>query len=283
MSTYLIGDIQGCDAALGQLMDHIDFSPSRDTLYLLGDLVNRGPHSAQVLRRCMALGDAIKPLLGNHDLHLLAHAHGIRKAGRRDTLQSILEAPDCTELLRWIAQQPLARYLESTQGQRLLMVHAGVLPQWTLKETLELANEVHMHIKGDGLIPFLQQMYGNHPNAWNAQLTGADRLRVIVNALTRIRFCTPQGQMDFESSESADAAPSGLVPWFECPDRRTAQDMVAFGHWSTLGLINQTQLMALDTGCIWGGCLTAMELGSDFTERHMHQVRCEQAQKPGNS
>lgn len=281
MSTYLVGDIQGCDDALTRLMAHIDFSPSRDTMYLLGDLVNRGPQSAQVVRRCMDLGDAIKPLLGNHDLHLLAHAHGVRKAGRRDTLQSILEAPDCTQLLHWIAQQPLARYLDNQKGQRLLMVHAGVLPQWTIEETLDLANEVHMHIKGGGLIAFLQQMYGNLPAEWNENLTGADRLRTIVNALTRIRFCTPHGKMDFESSESADAAPAGLIPWFECPERKTAQDMVAFGHWSTLGLINQPRLMALDTGCIWGGCLTAMELGSDFTERRLHQVHCEQAQKPG--
>lgn len=250
-------------------------------MFLLGDLINRGSESPEVLRRCMQLGDAVKPLLGNHDLHLLASAYGIRKPGRRDTLQSILEAPDRNALLQWVAQQPLARYLENSQGQRLLMVHAGVLPQWTLEETLQYANEVHEKVKGPGLPEFLQHMYGNTPNQWNAALTGADRLRVIVNALTRIRFCTADGIMDFESTESANAAPPGLMPWFDCPERQTAQDMVAFGHWSTLGLLNRTHLMALDTGCIWGGCLTALELGSDFQERIVHQIHCEQTQKPG--
>ena len=281
MSTYLVGDIQGCNSAFEKLLIQINFSPSRDSLYVLGDLVNRGPQNVQVIRRCMALCDAVKPLLGNHDLHLLAHAHGIRKAGRRDTLQDILDAPDRHALLDWIAQQPLARYLESGSGQQLLMVHAGILPQWGLEETLQLANEVHQHLKGDGLIPFLQQMYGNYPDQWQHQLQGADRLRVIVNALTRIRFCSQEGRMDFESSESADAAPTGLMPWFECPDRKTASNIVAFGHWSTLGLINRPNIMALDTGCIWGGCLTAIELGSNFSERILHQVHCEQAQKPG--
>lgn len=281
MSTYLIGDIQGCDSALDRLLKKIDFSPSRDTLYLLGDLINRGPESVQVLRRCMALGDAVKPLLGNHDLHLLATAHGVRKPGKRDTLQSILSAPDHLVLLQWVSQQPLARYLESATGQRLLMVHAGVLPQWSLEDTLRLADEVHQKIRGQDLGDFLKNMYGNHPDQWNNELKGADRLRVIVNALTRIRFCSPDGIMDFESSESADAAPAGLMPWFECPDRQTAHDMIAFGHWSTLGLINRPNIIALDTGCVWGGCLTALEIGSDFHERSIHQIGCEQAQKPG--
>ena len=245
MPTYLIGDIQGCDSAFEQLLQHISFSPSRDTLYLLGDLINRGPASAEVLRRCMCLGDAVKPLLGNHDLHLLA------------------------------------RYLQSPRGQRLLMVHAGVLPQWSLEQALELADEVHQQIKGDALPDFLQHMYGNLPDRWSEQLTGSERTRVIVNALTRIRFCTADGRMDFESSESADAAPEGLMPWFECPQRQTAQDMIAFGHWSTLGLLNRPKLMGLDTGCIWGGCLSAMEIGADFQERQLHQIHCEQAQKPG--
>lgn len=281
MSTYLIGDIQGCDSAFEQLLQHISFSPSRDTLYLLGDLINRGPASAEVLRRCMRLGDAVKPLLGNHDLHLLASAYGVRKSGKRDTLQNILNAPDRADLLHWVAQQPLARYLQSPRGQRLLMVHAGVLPQWSLEQALELADEVHQQIKGDALPDFLQHMYGNLPDRWSEQLTGSERTRVIVNALTRIRFCTADGRMDFESSESADAAPEGLMPWFECPQRQTAQDMIAFGHWSTLGLLNRPKLMGLDIGCIWGGCLSAMEIGADFQERQLHQIHCEQAQKPG--
>ena len=281
MSTYLIGDIQGCDSALEKLLHQISFSPSRDTLYLLGDLINRGPESAEVLRRCMQLGDAVKPLLGNHDLHLLASAYGVRKPGKRDTLQSILNAPDRSDLLHWVSQQPLARCLESASGQRLLMVHAGVLPQWSLADTLALAGEVHQQIKSDALPEFLMHMYGNTPNQWDAHWVGADRLRVIVNALTRIRFCSADGVMDFESSESADAAPAGLIPWFECPERKTMNDIIAFGHWSTLGLINRPNLMALDTGCVWGGCLSAMEISNDFAERHLHQIHCEQAQKPG--
>lgn len=281
MSTYLIGDIQGCHSALEQLLQKISFSPSRDTVYVLGDLINRGPASAEVLRRCIQFGDAIKPLLGNHDLHLLATAYGVRKPGKRDTLQSILNAQDRNDLLHWVSQQPLTRYLESPSGQRLLMVHAGVLPQWTLEEVLQLSDEVHQIVKGKSLPDFLQHMYGNTPKQWSHQLMGADRTRVIVNALTRIRFCTADGEMDFESSESADAAPEGLMPWFECPNRQTAGDILAFGHWSTLGLLNRPNLMALDTGCIWGGCLTAIELGNDFTERKVHHVHCEQAQKPG--
>lgn len=229
----------------------------------------------------MHAGDAIKPLLGNHDLHLLASAYGVRKPGRRDTLQSILDAPDRQDLLHWVAQQPLARHLENPNGQHLLMVHAGVLPQWSLKDCLQLAEEVHQLIQGDGLPDFLSHMYGNLPDRWNDQLTGHERMRVIVNAFTRIRFCTADGVMDFDSSESADAAPPGLMPWFECPDRKTQNITIAFGHWSTLGLVNRTNLMALDTGCIWGGCLSAMELGSDFQERQLHQIACEQAQKPG--
>lgn len=281
MSTYLIGDIQGCDSAFSQLLTQLSFSPSRDTLFLLGDLINRGPQSVEVLRRCMQLGDAVKPLLGNHDLHLLATAHGIRQAGKRDTLQTILNAPDRNELLDWVAQQPLTRYLTSPQGQQLLMVHAGVLPQWTLQDALQLSDEVHQQIKGKDRHEFLLHMYGNTPAQWSDALTGADRLRVIVNALTRLRFCTADGTMDFESTESAEAAPEGLMPWFECPHRKTADDTIAFGHWSTLGLLNRPRLMALDTGCIWGGCLTALELGADFSERTVHQVHCEQAQKPG--
>jgi bis(5'-nucleosyl)-tetraphosphatase (symmetrical) len=278
--TYLIGDIQGCDSAFDQMLQKIAFSPSRDTLYVLGDLINRGPESAEVLRRCIKLGDAVKPLLGNHDLHLLASAHGIRKPGKRDTLQSILDAPDRSNLLHWISQQPLARCIESVTGQRLLMVHAGVLPQWSLKDTLTLADEVHQQVKSNALPAFLQSMYGNLPNQWSDELVGAEKLRVIVNALTRIRFCSPEGMMDFEHSESAAAAPAGLIPWFECPERQTANDIIAFGHWSTLGLMNRPHLMALDTGCVWGGCLTAMEIGSDFTERHLHQVHCDPAQTP---
>ena len=280
MALYCIGDIQGCDSALGRLLDLIGFSASRDTVYLLGKLVNRGPDSAAVLRRCMAHGDALRPLLGNHDLHLLAAAHGARKPSRRDTLASILEAPDRDALLQWLRLQPLARQ-HVYGGTPLLMVHAGVLPAWTAAETLDLADEVHRVLQSADLPAFLQQMYGNTPDHWNASLTGPDRLRVIVNALTRLRFCSAQGVMDFDSTESASAAPPGLMPWFDVPGRSTADTLIAFGHWSTLGWLNRPHCLGLDTGCVWGGCLSAVRFGSSLDVRELLQVRCEQAQAPG--
>ena len=280
MALYCIGDIQGCDSALERLLDLIGFSASRDTVYLLGDLVNRGPDSAAVLRRCMAHGDALRPLLGNHDLHLLAAAHGARKPSRRDTLASILEAPDRDALLQWLRLQPLARQ-HVYGGTPLLMVHAGVLPAWTAAETLDLADEVHRVLQSADLPAFLQQMYGNTPDHWNASLTGPDRLRVIVNALTRLRFCSAQGVMDFDSTESAGAAPPRAMPWADVPGRCAAVPLIAFGHWSTLGWLNRPHCLGLDTGCVWGGCLSAVRFGSSLDERELLQVRCEQAQAPG--
>ena len=280
MALYCIGDIQGCDAALDRLLDTIGFSPSRDTVYLLGDLVNRGPDSAAVLRRCMRHGDAIRCLLGNHDLHLLAAAHGARKPSRRDTLGTVLDAPDRAALLDWVRQQPLAR-THMHAGQTLLMVHAGVLPTWTAAETLAYADEVHAVLRGPDLPDFLHAMYGNIPDRWSDALTGTDRLRVIVNALTRLRFCSADGVMDFVSTESASAAPPGLMPWFDVPGRRTAGTLMAFGHWSTLGWLNRSDLLGLDTGCVWGGCLSAVRFGATLAERELLQVHCEQAQAPG--
>ncbi len=280
MALYCIGDIQGCDQALGRLLETVDFSPSRDTAYLLGDLVNRGPDSAAVLRRCLAHDGALQAVLGNHDLHLLAVAHGAREPGRRDTLAPLLHAPDREGLLGWLRQQPLARML-TLNGERLLMVHAGVLPSWTVDQTLDLAREVQTVLRSSDLPNFLRAMYGNHPAQWNDQLQGTERLRVIVNALTRLRFCSPEGIMDFDSSESASAAPPGLLPWFDVLGRQTAEALVAFGHWSTLGWVNRPDLLALDTGCIWGGCLTAVRFGTTLAERERLQVHCEQAQAPG--
>lgn len=282
MATYLIGDVQGCNDSLGLLLDAIAFSPSRDTAYLLGDIVNRGPDSIGALRRCIAHEGSLHVLLGNHDLHLLATAFGVRRPGKRDTMHPILAAPDKHYLLGWVAQQPLARSLKDERGQRLLLVHAGVLPQWSMDDALAYAAEVQDVLRGPWLIDFLQHMYGNTPVRWNDALRGHDRLRTITNALTRLRFCTPGGAMDFECAESAAAAPPGLVPWFECPHRRTADVMVAFGHWSTLGLLNRANLMALDTGCVWGGCLSAMEISpEDFLVRRLHQISCPQSQRPG--
>ena len=280
MALYCIGDIQGCDNALQRLLEHMDFSPSRDTAYLLGDLVNRGPDSVAVLRRCIAAGDALRCVLGNHDLHLLATAYGVRKPSRRDTLTDVLQAPDRNALLDWLRQQPLAR-CHTLANEPLLMVHAGVLPTWSLEDTLALAGEVHAVLRGPDFPDFLQQMYGNTPDRWSDALTGAARLRVIVNALTRLRFCSPEGAMDFDSAENADAAPAGLLPWFEVPGRRTGHTLVAFGHWSTLGRLNQPQVLGLDTGCVWGGCLSAVRFGATLAEREHLHVDCVQAQKPG--
>ena len=280
MALYCIGDIQGCDSALERLLDVIDFSASRDTVYLLGDLVNRGPDSAAVLRRCMAASGALQCLLGNHDLHLLASAYGVRSPSRRDTLASVLDAPDRTALLDWLRQQPLARQ-HRLGGQSLLMVHAGVLPAWSAQDALALADEVHAVLRSADILDFLQQMYGNTPDHWSDSLTGTERLRVIVNALTRLRFCTPEGVMDFASSDSADAAPPGMLAWFDVPGRRSADTLVAFGHWSTLGWLERPNVIGLDTGCVWGGCLSAVRFGTTLAERELLQVRCEQAQKPG--
>ena len=280
MAIYCIGDIQGCDSALGRLLDTIGFSDSRDTVYLLGDLVKRGPHSAAVLRRSMRHGDAIRCLLGNHDLHLLAAAAGARKPSRRDTLASVLDAPDREALLDWVRQQPLAR-AHTHAGQTLLMVHAGVLPAWSAADTLAYADEVQAVLRSPELPAFLQAMYGNTPDRWSDSLTGTDRLRVIVNALTRLRFCSADGVMDFESTESASAAPPGLMPWFDVPGRRTAGTVMAFGHWSTLGWLTRSDLLGLDTGCVWGGCLRAVRFGATLADRELLQVHCEQAQAPG--
>ena len=280
MALYCIGDVQGCDGALQRLLDHMAFSPSRDTAYLLGDLVNRGPDSAAVLRRCMAADGALRPLLGNHDLHLLATAHGVRKPSRRDTLDGVLHAPDSTALLDWLRQQPLA-HAHTHANQTLLMVHAGVLPAWSVADTLALAAQVQAVLRGPEFVAFLHQMYGNTPDHWRADLAGADRLRVVVNALTRLRFCSADGVMDFDSTESAQAAPPGLLPWFDVPGRRTAGTLVVFGHWSTLGWLDRPDALGLDTGCVWGGCLSAVRFGATLAERERLQVQCPQAQKPG--
>ncbi len=280
MAIYCIGDVQGCDSALARLLEQIDFSSSRDTVYLLGDLVNRGPASADVLRRCMRLGDSVRVLLGNHDLHLLAAAHGARKLSRRDTLDAVLQAPDREALLQWLRQQPLARRLRHGDGD-LLMVHAGVLPAWTADDAMACAGEVEAVLRSPELPDFLHAMYGNAPDRWSDGLQGTDRLRVIVNALTRLRFCSPEGVMDFDSTESAAQAPQGLLPWFDVPGRRTENTLLAFGHWSTLGWMNRPQLLGLDTGCVWGGCLSAVRFGTTLAEREHLQVHCEQAQVPG--
>ena len=255
MALYLIGDIQGCDEALARLLARIDFSPSRDTLYVLGDLVNRGPANADVLRRLMRLGSSAHCLLGNHDLHLLAVSQGVRPLNPQDTVSDVLDAPDAAELLRWLRHRPMALQLG-----RVLMVHAGVLPSWDAAQTLSLAGEVEAVLRSDDWHRFMPQMYGGLPNQWHDDLQGADRLRVVANALTRLRFCDAHGAMDFQLKESATQAPPHLMPWFAVPDRRTQDVLIAFGHWSTLQDPGRDDVVCLDDGCVWGGCLSALAL-----------------------
>ena len=276
MALYLIGDVQGCDAALGRLLGKIGFSPSRDTLYLLGDLVNRGPQSAAVLRRLMGYGEAAKSLLGNHDLSLLALAHGQRPPHRNDTLDEVLLAPDRGALLEWLRCQRMAIHAHG-----LLMVHGGVLPQWDVAQTLSLAAEVEAVLRGPGLVDFLSQMYGNEPAQWDDALKGADRLRVIVNALTRLRFCTPDGVMDLKASGGPREAPPGTLPWFDVPGRKTA------GVDDRLRALVDAGLPAAPRHRVAGHRLRLGRLperaaaGRAVTEPELIQVKCEQVQKPG--
>lgn len=271
MKTYVIGDLQGCAHEAGLLLDQIHATAGSDVgILFVGDLINRGPDSLGALRRMKALSEAsggrVDALLGNHDLHLLAVAAGVRKTSRSDTLDAILAAPDRDELIAWLRQRPLAL---AVAGH--LLVHAGVPPQWTAAQTMALAGEVETVLRGDGWIDFLGQMYGNEPDHWDDALTGSARLRCIVNALTRMRLCWPDGRMDFAHKES-DTGPvgSGLLPWFDLPDRRTQDVTVVFGHWSALGLVQRPNLIGLDSGCVWGGKLTAVCL----EDRSLLQVDC---------
>ena len=271
---HLIGDLQGCDDALARLLDEIGFSPSRDRIVLLGDLVNRGPGSLAVLRRLAGLGEAAACLLGNHDLHLLAVAHGARERHRGDTFGDVLDHPEQAAWIEWLRSQPLAR-----MDTGWLCVHAGVVPQWTADQTLALAAEVQAQLRGPDPGGFLAGMYGNKPQQWQGGLEGIARWRFVVNVLTRIRFCSEDGVLDLKTKEGAGSAPPGFHPWFEAPDRQTAGQPVAFGHWSTLGLIDRPDLLGLDTGCVWGGCLSAMRV--DAGRRELHQVRCAAEQQAG--
>lgn len=267
MAMYLIGDVQGCDQALQRLLDKIQFSPSKDTLYLLGDLVNRGPDNVAVLRRLQALGDSAKCLLGNHDLHLLSMHLGLSQPKPDDTVTDVLQAPDRESLIEWLRHQSLALYEAG-----ILMVHAGVLPQWSVEQTLLLAGEVQGVLQSASWTAFIQHMYGNQPSRWQDKLQGHDRLRVIVNGLTRMRFCTLQGEMEFAHHGDSHQAPAGYLPWFEVPDRRTAKVSVAFGHWSSLSALQRDDVIELDTGCVWGRCLSALKIENGIRQRI--QVNC---------
>ena len=269
MALYLIGDIQGCDVELGQLLERIDFSPSRDRLVILGDLVNRGPASADVLRRLMKLESAAVCLLGNHDIHLLALAAGASVQRGADTLDQVLNAPDRERLLRWLRHQRLAWFEAG-----MLMVHAGVPPQWSADQTLALASEIEARLKEPASADWLRQIYGDQPDTWSNELAGMDRLRYVVNALTRMRFCDANGRLELQTKTHAENAPPGFPAWFEHPHRKTASITVAFGHWSALGLLNRPDAICLDTGCAWGGTLSAMRMSPGSGARELIQIPC---------
>lgn len=271
---YLVGDLQGCCDAFDRLLAAIGFSPSRDHVFVLGDLVNRGPASLATLQRLRGLGNAATCLLGNHDLHLLAVAHGVRRPHRSDTFGDILASPERDGWLDWLRQRRLA-----VHAHGWLMVHAGVVPPWDRDQALALAAEFEAHLRGDDIEPFLRVMYGNEPARWSESLAGHDRLRFVVNVMTRIRFVAADGTLDFATKDGAAAAPPGLYPWFDAPGRRTQGVPIAFGHWSTLGLVDRPDLLALDTGCVWGGRLTAVRV--DGGRREIVQVDCDAAQTPG--
>jgi bis(5'-nucleosyl)-tetraphosphatase (symmetrical) len=271
---FLIGDVQGCSDALDRLLAEIGYSPSRDQLCVLGDLVNRGPGSLPTLRRLRGFGSSALCLLGNHDLHLLAVSQGIRKPHRGDTLNAILDAPDRADWLAWLRERSLA---ERFGGW--LCVHAGVVPEWSPTDVLQLAGEVQTELRSSHWAEFLAVMYGNQPDRWDPGLHGHDRLRFVVNVLTRIRFIDAKGRLDLKAKGDAEEAPPGCTPWFDAPGRRTAGTPIACGHWSTLGLLQRPDLLAIDTGCVWGGQLTAVRV--DGSRREVHQVRCDEACTPG--
>lgn len=266
MATYAIGDIQGCFDSFRRLLDVCAFDPARDRLWLVGDLVNRGPSSLETLRFVKDLGPAAVTVLGNHDLYLLMVAEGaIKSRGKDDTLDAILAAPDRDDLLDWLRRQPLC-HLEKGH----CLVHAGFLPQWTASRARELAREVEAALAGPNYREFIFNLWGSEPAAWSDDLTGWARLRVIVNAMTRMRFCTPEGVMEFHTKGELVDAPPGHIPWFEAPGRRSADTVLVTGHWSALGLKLLPNLLALDSGCLWGGHLSAVRL----EDRQVFQVDC---------
>lgn len=255
-SVWAIGDVQGCFGALQRLLEKIRWAPGGDRLWLCGDMVNRGPESLATLEFCRRYSDDVDVVLGNHDLHLLAVAESGRAPKRKDTLNDILNSPDRAALLEWLAAQPLIRYDESRQA---VLVHAGILPHWSVSQALALAGEVEACLKGAGRVKFLGAMYGNQPDRWSPALEGMDRLRFIVNVMTRMRFIGAEGELDMQSKGPPQDAPKGFRPWFEFP--RGDQTRIFFGHWAALmGRSDHPQRLALDTGCVWGESLTAMNV-----------------------
>jgi bis(5'-nucleosyl)-tetraphosphatase (symmetrical) len=272
VTRYAIGDVQGCDHELRELLRRLKFSVDCDQLWLVGDLVNRGPGSLETLRLVRALGDNAIVVLGNHDLHLLALAYGADRPRRSDTLDEVLSAPDRTQLLEWLIARPLAHFAHGD-----LMVHAGVVPQWSATDALVFAGEVSNALQKDPRKLF-DHMYGDEPKRWDLRLHGWERLRFIINVLTRLRLCTEDGRVEVSAKGRPPPQPSPLRPWFEFKERATRSVRVVFGHWSALGLVQRDGVVGLDSGCVWGGALTALDLD------HGHapvDVRCRGYQRIG--
>lgn len=261
---YIVGDVQGCCDQLEELHALILKQDSAAQLIIAGDLVNRGPKSLSTLRKLVAMGNKANSVLGNHDLSLLGVAYAGHRPHNDVYLRPIIEAPDRDQLLNWLRHRPLALKFDQH-----LLVHAGVLPSWTVQQTLDYAHEVEHALQGPHFVDFLTGMYGNQPGKWSPQLTGMDRLRCIVNVLTRLRFCTANDEMEFDSKEGLNKTPPGFKAWFDWP-RLTESSTLIFGHWSALGLRMQPNLIGLDTGCVWGGKLTAVRL----LDRQIFQVDC---------
>lgn len=275
MTTYAIGDVQGCFDELQALLEVINFRPDKDQLWFAGDMVNRGPKSLQTLRFVRKLG-AIT-VLGNHDLHLLASAYLPRFRKRRDTLEQITSASDGPELLDWLRQQPLIHH-DPSNGYSL--IHAGLPPQWDLKTALACAHEVEAVLQGDSFIDFFKSMYGNQPSRWSKSLHGQERLRFITNCFTRLRYCSKKGELALGEKGAPGTQAKGLVPWYETPGRKSRKMKILFGHWSTLGVVDDHGVHSLDTGCLWGGKLTALRLGKK-PRRMVYD--CPGAQRPKSS
>ena len=260
MALYAIGDVQGCFGALQGLLSKLEFDPSGDKLWFTGDLVNRGPQSLEVLRFVAALGDSAVTVLGNHDLHLLAVTHGCAPAKPRDTLDAILAAPDRDALLDWLRCRPLIHF-DAASG--VALVHAGLVPQWDVHQARALAAEVEAVLSGPRHAQLYSHMYGDAPERWDAALSGYDRLRFIVNVCTRLRYCDSSGRINLAYKGAPGSQPAPWQPWFRAPGRRSSGTRIVFGHWSTLGLYNADGVLGLDTGCIWGGKLTAIRVDQE--------------------
>lgn len=270
MSTYAIGDIQGCFSELQKLLEKIHFDPAKDNLWFTGDLVNRGLQSLEVLRFVKQLGDQHVTVLGNHDLHLLAVFYGLRQVSQHDTLSSILTAPDKDELIDWLRQKPLLHY---DKKLKFVMSHAGLAPFWTIDKARQLALEVEHVLASHDPAHFLSHLYGNEPDYWRDDLSGMDRLRCIINYLTRMRFCHRDGRLELSYKGEIASKPKDLLPWFDVPGRVNVNDKIIFGHWAALnGKTPAANLYALDTGCVWGNCLTALCL----EDEKRYSVKCNQ-------